>query len=445
MARDRDTPNPFRFPSALVRRARRRLRNRLAAHWNDRAATWMTRAEERAARRRLRRAERLLRRAIKVTTSERTRRHFYLNLSLLLQQRHELSLRGDPLEAGEAVTAARRALAGLSTEEEWWCAALCTLADALLLVHTTGTGTEAQLEEAVHCMVRAVADAPRGSDELPALIVRLGNALERSADSGTDIEALDRAFDAARRAVAEAPGEARSMARFALAEALCSVASAADWTAALDEGIEIYRDIAPEFSPDSGVLHALGTALLLRDEAENDPEAVAEGLRVLREAVSVTVPGSTQQHAVEQDLAAALHTSYEHNGNSAFLDEAITLLRTTVDATPSGEPVLTLRRLRLAIALDARATRTGEPDDAREALDLLTRALADSVAEEDDEEHASVLLALANTLLTLGELTGEPGLVPKAISYLRTAAQTATGTLLQVRIYSSLVLQRCLP
>jgi tetratricopeptide (TPR) repeat protein len=439
MARDRDTPTPYRLPVALVRHAGVRLRNRLAAHWNDRAATWMTRAEGRAARRRLCRAERLLRRAIRVSASERARRHFYLNLSLLLQQRHELSLCEDSSEAAEAVTAARRALAGLSAEEEeWWCAALCALADALLLVHTTGTGSEAEFEEAVHCMVRAVADVPRGSGELPTLIVRLGKALETAADSGAGDDVLDRALDAARRAAEEAPDEARPMARFALAEALCSVALAADWTAALDEGIGVYRGIAPDLPPDSGVLHALGTALLLRDEAENDPEAVAEGLRVLREAVSATVSGSTERRTVEQDLAAALHASYEHTGNPAFLDEAITLLHTMVDATSAEEPGLTLRRLRLAIALDARATRTGEPGDARDAADLLARALADPATEEDDEELASVLLALANALLTLVELTGEPGLVPKAIGHLRTATRTATGTLLRVRIHSSL-------
>ncbi|MEU9448816.1 CHAT domain-containing protein [Streptomyces sp. NPDC048277] len=439
MVSDRDTPDVSRFPGALIRRAGCRLRNRLAAYANDRAAGWMVRAEGRSARRRLSRAERLLRRAIRITASERARRHFSLNLSLLLQQRLELSLSDDPSEAAEAVGAARRALAGLSADEEWWCDALCALADALLLAHATTTGTEAGVDEAVQCMARAVADAPRGSGDLPALIVRLGNALETSADSRTPgAESLDRSFDVARRAATEASDEVRPMARFALAEALCGVASAADWTAALDEGIGIYRDLADELPPRTGVLHAFGTALLLRDEAEHHPEAVSEGLRVLREAVSVTAAGSAERRAVEQDLGAALHASYEHTGDRAFLDEAITLLRTTVESTPDGESGLLLRGMRLAISLDARATRTGTAGDAREAGDLLTHALADPANTEDGEEHASVLLALANALLTLAELTGEPGLVPKAVGHLRAAARTAAGTLLRVRIHSSL-------
>lgn len=442
MARDRDTPDPSRTLTASVGRAwlrlRLRLRDRLAAHWNDRAATWMTRADGRTAGRRLRRAERLLWRAIKVTSSGPAHRLFHLNLSLLLQQRHELSLSEAPSEAAEAVAAARRALAGVSAQEEWWCAALCTLADALLLVHKAGGGTGAEYKEAVHCVVRAVADVPRESDELPAVLVRFADVLETSVKEGTEVETLEGAFAVARRAVERASRETRPMARFALAEALCSVASAADWTAALDEGIGIYRDIVPAFPADRGVLHALGTALLLRDELSPDPEAVAEALRVLRQAADATAPDSADRRTVEQDVAAALHVSYEHTGNRALLDEAITLLRTTVAATPGGEHGLTLRVLRLAIALETRATRTGEPDDAREAAGLLTRALHDVTAGDDDEEYAGILLALANAQLTLAELTGGPALVTEAVSHLRAAARTARGTLLQVRIHSSL-------
>ncbi|MFG2456072.1 CHAT domain-containing protein [Streptomyces sp. NPDC048523] len=441
MARDRDTPVPSQFPGALIRQAARRSRNRLAAHWNDRAAVWMERAEGRAAGRRLRRAERLLRRAIGVTASDRARRHFHLNLSLLLQQRHELSLSDGPSDAVEAVMAARHALAGLSAEEAWWCDALCTLADALLLVHATdpdvGTGTGS--EEAVQCLVRAVADVPDGFDELPILVVRLGNALETWVDSGAaDTDRFDRSIGVARDAVAEVTGDEQPTARLALAQVLCSVALAAGWTAALDEGIGIYRDLARELPADSGVLHALGTALLLRDEVGHAPDAVAEGLDALRAAVSAADLESAERRAVEQDLGAALHISYEHTGDLMLLDEAITLLSATVDGPPDGEPGLSVRRLRLGIVLDARATRTGEAGDAREAAELLRQALADPAVEEDDEELAGVLLALANALLTLAELTGEPGLVPKAVGHLRTAAHAATGTLLRVRIHSGL-------
>jgi tetratricopeptide (TPR) repeat protein len=403
-----------------------RIRERLAAGCNDRAAARIELAEDLGDPAPLARALPLLRAAVRATRDPARRRDCRFNLSRLYQLRYELS--GDPDSAAPAVQCARLALAGMAQNDQDRPAHLSNLSTALLVAHDVH-GRAGDLLEAAEAATLALDSAPSDQPALEVLIVRLGEVLCRRAVPGAGPEpmstaALDEGFEAARAAARRAAGHEPGLIRAALAQAIDGVCEVVAWPAGLDEAVDSYR-AALEESPDSALFHHnLAVLLLRRFEWTADAPSVAEAVEKLRTAVAQTDPGTPERYQYARTLGSALVTEYEISDDPGSLAQAVQLLQDLLRRPPPAGLDSTLCQLSLAVALEARAKATGSGDDARSAVELLTRTLA-QVADDDD--RPVVQLDLANALSTLYELTGEPGLVRQATAWLSEAAATFSG------------------
>jgi len=284
-------------------------------------------------------------------------------------------------------------------------------------------GREADPGAAHESVAFAVASAPPDSPELPALLVELGEVLAHQADSGMDIAIIDQAFEVARAAVHRSVGHDPGAMRVALGQALNEVCGRVDWPAGLDEAVETYRAALTEAPADAGIQHDLGVVLMNRYEWTADAASVTEAREAVRAAVARAQPGSPDHRQFRYTLGSILLREYELDDDEDILGEAIAVFE-ALDSEPApNESAATSARLGLAVALEARALATGETDDAQKAADLLIDVLPH--AAHDD--RPTVLLDLANILLTLHELTGGLDHVRQAVAHLREAARAHQG------------------
>jgi CHAT domain-containing protein/tetratricopeptide (TPR) repeat protein len=402
-----------------------RIRERLAAGWNNRAAAWIEQAQDLGDPAPLARAAPLLRAAVRATRDPARCRDYRFNLSRLYQLRHELD--GDPDAAAPAVECARLALAGMPRNDEDRPAHLSNLSTALIVAHDVH-GRDGDLREAYETAVLALDSAPPDLPGLPVLIVRLGGVLRRCAVSRAgsvpdSTAALDEGFEAARAAARTATGHEPGLVRATLAQAIFEVCVVVGWPAGLDEAVESFRAALEESSGAAHFRHNLGLVLLRRFEWTGDSSSVTEAVETLRAAVAQTGPGTPDRYQYTCTLGSALATEYEISDDPGSLAEAVEILQALLRQSPPDPLDATSCRISLAVALEARAKATCSVDDAQAAVKLLTEALAD--AADDDRPVAQ--LDLANVLVTLYELTGELGQVRLASAHLREAAAAFRG------------------
>jgi tetratricopeptide (TPR) repeat protein len=67
-------------------------------------------------------------------------------------------------------------------------------------------------------------------------------------------------------------------------------------------------------------------------------EDLEEAIRVFREAVEATPPGSPDRPGYLNNLGNGLRARYERTGRLEDLEEAIRVFREAVEATPPGSP-----------------------------------------------------------------------------------------------------------
>ncbi|MBT2543131.1 CHAT domain-containing protein [Streptomyces sp. ISL-44] len=217
----------------------------------------------------------------------------------------------------------------------------------LLHIRYQETGDTGSLREAVALSRSLIAALPPGHPALPRELNNLAFHLERLAadQSGPiDTATLDEMISLGRTALAQptGPGPALDL-RIAL-------------TANLSRWLRLRARLS---QPGEAAAHDADEALLLAREAHGSSSGHPTGV-------------------VLEALATALSDRYTRSGDRAALDEAVTLLRTAVDAaeTPHRQAA---RRFILGSTLNNRYLDLGDPADAGEAARLL-REVADSSA-----------------------------------------------------------------
>ncbi|MFF7203238.1 CHAT domain-containing protein [Streptomyces sp. NPDC008141] len=220
------------------------------------------------------------------------------------------------------------------------------------------TGDAQELNEAVQAQREAVALTPEGHEMLGVRLLNLGSTLGLRHLLTEDGEDLREAHECSRRAAA-LPGPGRAHQAMLLGAAgisrMTGFQRAPDLAAQLDEAVGLLRQ-ALTLTPEGDPLvarrrHNLAIALLARC-AHTLRLGDAREARELADAVIASLPAESP--ALPGALAVAANSrllSPRNLWSSAARGEAVALLRRTVEVTPPGHPLRTLRLTNLGTIL----------------------------------------------------------------------------------------------
>lgn len=136
-------------------------------------------------------------------------------------------------------------------------------------------------------------------------------------------------------------------------------------------------------------LSSAGIALLARAERTTAyPEDLAEGIRLLREALRLLPPEHTDRPDIQGVLSTALQGRYLRTGNAADLDEAVSGLREIVDSDVTT-PHHLIHMYHYTIALMTRFAHRRDVTD----VDLVVRLARRLVRESSDDPEFQALAA----------------------------------------------------
>ncbi|WP_052847263.1 CHAT domain-containing protein [Streptomyces avicenniae] len=168
-------------------------------------------------------------------------------------------------------------------------------------------------------------------------------------------------------------------------------------------------------------LDALASALTPRHEAYGDTAALEEALTYRRQALDLLGLASPHGPGVASNLAIGLRM--RPGVSHADLDEAVTLARAAVTATPPGHLLHARFLSNLAICLGSRHAFTGDPADAEEAARHAAQAVA--VTPLDHPNRVTRLGSLATSRALLHEISPTPAGLDDLIRAARQAEEAA--------------------
>jgi tetratricopeptide (TPR) repeat protein len=169
----------------------------------------------------------------------------------------------------------------------------------------------------------------------------------------------------------------------------------------------------------------LGGALQTRFQRTGHQPDLDEAITVDRDAVAATPTGHTARPRYLSNLCSSLRARFERTGQQPDLDEAIAVGRDAVAATPTSHTDQPKHLSNLANALRTRFERTGQQPDLDEAIAVGRDAVAATPTSHTDQpKHLS---NLANALRTRFERTGQQPDLDEAIAVGRDAV-AATPT-----------------
>jgi tetratricopeptide (TPR) repeat protein len=392
----------------------------------------------------------------------------FAQLSLAYSLSHRARITSDQAVAEQAITHARRAVDALP--ETHRSKALQVLGSTQRIMHGL-TGDPADIAGAVDTLRRAVSASNSQDPDHVRRLMALAEALRVAAN---DVEAAAEAVAIARRVVdATSPTEPEySLRRRLLVAALIGHYGHTVAPETLAEATELVRDTLatiPESDPEASNLrtelarlqaedaHArllqyiespddtaldriiasaeagseaestafttLCTALRLRFEAYSDVSDLDRSIAAGLQAIDA-LTGDTLARA-QGALGFALHLRYEQTGHLASLDDAIDLLRQSVDTaesgvqTAEGAAFLAAQLNMLGNARWARHLRTGDPDELDAAIAELRRSV--HLGSEHNAVDPGHLNNLGLALRSQYELTREPALVDELVETLQRA------------------------
>ncbi|MGW0467888.1 CHAT domain-containing protein [Streptomyces sp. NPDC003027] len=357
----------------------------------------------------------------------------------------------DDLEA--AIASAREAWDATGPDEPQRVARGVDLAD-LLRLRAGAVGGPDALSESVALLRRLADDTPAHSRDRVGVLVKLARALD-AMGQGTGEAAAEAADEAVRifrdcLALPDSGGSHEAAIRFALGMAL---ARRTDRPAAKpeaagpdhdpdarrdreqgrdredgrdrEEGLSLARQaltlLEPgdprrsEYLSDYGCLH-------LEHAAEaGDPAAYAEAVRLLREAVACTPPGSRAEEATHRsNLGAALIGLASLTGDEELLAEGVQAHRDAVGVTAPGDHHRPHRLGNLGDALQQLAQFRSDPRLVEEAVEVLREA-----ARTPGAGRSRNFARLGNALRSLARFTGDAAPVEEAVHWHRQAVAAA--------------------
>ncbi|MEO3809502.1 CHAT domain-containing protein [Sphaerisporangium sp. B11E5] len=333
------------------------------------------------------------------------------NLSEVLRSRAEHT--GSVADLDRAVTLAGDAVRAGTTGRGRTATHLANLGSAHQL-RAERTGAEADLDEAVTYLDRAARTVPAGHTAEVGIWSNLGNALRIRYERTGEAADLDRAIEAGRHAVGATARDHidGAMARSNLANALQHrhLRNGAPAQAGRDDGVP--SDGVPSDGVREGVLDAAaghGTSDL--DEAIGHLYAAVRGLPAGHPFLAKCL----------SNLALALEDRFERGGDPADLDEALARLEEAVRISPAGSAGRWMYLSNLANALRSRFTHAGDLAALRQAIRHLDDILA--AAPTDHPNRAAYLTNLGSALSALHDHDGDPSHLDRAVASWRAAAE----------------------
>lgn len=375
---------------------------------------------------------------------------------------------GDVDESCRAV-AIRREVVELSPRGKDRARRLSLLAESLLALHEK-TGDESLLREAIEALEESISTTPSGDEFLWLRQQRLARAHRSVAENSGSMTGLNAAVRWSRLACdgVNHGSEDYIATLITLDRSLRARYRYSGDSADLDEAVSLWRTTLTALPQDDAqrvaFLVRLGSILHHRFEAKSDPadleesvsvgiEALAAGtedhpsridalsdlcyrlrcrfdrdgnladlveaLRVGRLAVARTIPARDGEGGVTtlSNLLNADLSHFEKVGDLTSLDEAITLTRDILAATPAGHPERAARLATRATVVEKRFERTGERIDADQVL----RAARDCLEVEHPDlgQTAETLLRFARRLDIRTEAVGRPAHVGRTLDNVR--------------------------
>jgi CHAT domain len=305
------------------------------------------------------------------------------------------------------------------------------LASALLRRYLYGR-VQADLDEAIVSGREAVAATLAGDPARPGLQANLANLLLERFTRLWRLADLTDAVTIAQAAVNGAARQdpARAVALSALALAHTDHFASAGNVDDLDLAISVGREAAvtaPRGHPGAVCLSNLGAALRIRYERTGDTAALNEAITVLRRAAHASPPEHISTPGFLNNLGNALRSRYEANsaagadGDPADIRESVTVLTKAVTAAHRDGPDRAGYVANLASSLIGAARHDALAGALGQAISTLDQEIS-TVGYDHPLRHA-YLGSLGNAWLAKFDDSGDDRVLELAIDYLKQATE----------------------
>ncbi|KAJ7906427.1 hypothetical protein B0H13DRAFT_1880582 [Mycena leptocephala] len=165
----------------------------------------------------------------------------------------------------------------------------------------------------------------------------------------------------------------------------------------------------------------LGEYSLELFEIHHDSIHLEEGVRNWQEAELLSSWGHRSRGTLLNDLACAVQTRYEQQGDSEDIDEALSLLREALEIHAARHPCRAMSLNNLANAVQTQFEQCGDPKDIDEAITLHREAL--EIRAVPHPNRGSSLNNLATAVRTRFEQWGDHKDIDEAITLCREALE----------------------
>ena len=297
------------------------------------------------------------------------------------------------------------------------------------------SGDVGAVQRAVALLREADVVTPAGHPRRPLVLSTLGAAMRDIFEAAGDPDALAKAVECGRAAVAAvSPGETEAdvaawcysdlggslFSAFEFSGDLGSLSEAVTWWRRAVEAGQRAGTVPP------GILGNLSMALRSLWEQTGDQDALLEAVQLGRQAVAEITSDAPGRATVLNNLGIALRALFETTGQRSALDDAVRVGRAAVAATFPGDPGRAVRSSNLSIALLTVAEVFGDTDALAEAVQVGRDAVADT--PRGSPVAARHLSNLGGALSLLYRHTGDLAALEEAVWMMREAvAATTTG------------------
>jgi tetratricopeptide (TPR) repeat protein len=284
-------------------------------------------------------------------------------------------------------------------------------------------GTASALQEAIDLYEEALSLASVGSPLHARSCTNLAGAL---CDQGTDLSHLQRASNLLQEVLCLRSGSdedsfTRASAQCNLATLMTTLDRASGSYASEERCIALYQEALDAVPGDRSIRSAAYIGLLQRihDRVHRTGDlalldtAICHG----REAVSLSFPREANYHVTLNTLAQALLMRHNFVGQTADLDEAISLERTLFSELPQAPSTRISACCTLATSLGLEFDRTGDTNRIDEAVSLLQEAY--NICPEGSSQRASVCANYASHLARWFRATSSIAWLDRAIELSR--------------------------
>jgi hypothetical protein len=251
------------------------------------------------------------------------------------------------------------------------------------------------LDDATAAHRRALRTVPADDLNRPGHLNKLGAVLHRRYRATGCVDALNEAVALSAEAVSTGVPDSTGYASWLNTHAVFLLERYAltDDRNDLERSITVLRNAAraeTSGSASQAMYHStLGTALITQYQLSTDPTVLAEAVSVHRRAVLATPADHPARPGRLTCLGDALQETFVRSGDRATLDEAIGRYREAVSAAPSHDSSSALALGNLGVALGQRYEAAGGGiEDVNEAIILLRQSVA-LLAEGDPNRAAA--------------------------------------------------------